>query len=42
MTFNPGEAFQHRVVLEKTWSLFCLTHTYTGFPAVKEDSKQVT
>jgi predicted dehydrogenase len=35
-TFNLQEAIELRKVMETTGSLFCLTHTYTGYPMVKE------
>jgi predicted dehydrogenase len=36
MTFSLAEALELRKVAEKTGKLFCLTHTYTGYPMVKE------
>jgi len=36
MTFSLDEALQLQAVVEKTGNLFCLTHTYTGYPMVKE------
>ncbi|MBC3541422.1 Gfo/Idh/MocA family protein [Rufibacter sediminis] len=36
MTFSLEEALQLREVVERTGNLFCLTHTYTGYPMVKE------
>lgn len=36
MTFSLSEAKQLRLILEKSGKLFCLTHTYTGYPMVKE------
>lgn len=36
MTFSLEEALQLQEVIEKTGNLFCLTHTYTGYPMVKE------
>ncbi|WP_181305851.1 Gfo/Idh/MocA family protein [Rufibacter sp. XAAS-G3-1] len=36
MAFSLEEALQLREVVEKTGNLFCLTHTYTGYPMVKE------
>lgn len=36
MTFSLEEALELRKVVEKTGKLFCLTHTYTGYPMVKE------
>ncbi len=40
MTFNLDEAKALKKVVEETGKLFCLTHTYTGYPMVKE-AKQV-
>lgn len=40
MTFNLQEAKAFKSLVEKTGRLFCLTHTYTGYPMVKE-AKQV-
>ncbi len=36
MTFSLEEALALREVQERTGMLFCLTHTYTGYPMVKE------
>ena len=36
MTFSLEEALKLREVVEKSGKLFCLTHTYTGYPMVKE------
>ncbi|WP_210463904.1 Gfo/Idh/MocA family protein [Rufibacter roseolus] len=36
MTFSLEEALQLREVVSRTGNLFCLTHTYTGYPMVKE------
>ncbi|MCJ8167067.1 Gfo/Idh/MocA family oxidoreductase [Pontibacter sp. E15-1] len=36
MTFSLEEALQLRDVQERSGMLFCLTHTYTGYPMVKE------
>jgi predicted dehydrogenase len=36
MTFSLAEAHELRKVAERTGKLFCLTHTYTGYPMVKE------
>ncbi|MBF9254339.1 Gfo/Idh/MocA family oxidoreductase [Pontibacter sp. 172403-2] len=36
MTFSLEEALALRKVVEQTGKLFCLTHTYTGYPMVKE------
>lgn len=36
MTFSLAEALELREVVNRTGKLFCLTHTYTGYPMVKE------
>jgi predicted dehydrogenase len=36
MTFSLAEAQELREVIASTGKLFCLTHTYTGYPLVKE------
>jgi len=36
MTLNLQEAKELKKVVEKTGRTFCLTHTYTGYPMVKE------
>ncbi|WP_347156900.1 Gfo/Idh/MocA family protein [Pontibacter chitinilyticus] len=36
MTFSLQEALDLQKVVEQTGKLFCLTHTYTGYPMVKE------
>ena len=36
MTFSLKEAYELRKVQEKTGRLFCLTHTYTGYPMIKQ------
>ncbi|WP_439483121.1 Gfo/Idh/MocA family protein [Cyclobacterium plantarum] len=36
MTFNYEEAKALNKIIEDTGLLFCLTHTYTGYPMVKE------
>ncbi len=41
MTFDLSEAKLLREIAEKTGLYFCLTHTYTGFPMVKEARQQV-
>jgi predicted dehydrogenase len=41
MTFNLGEAKELKEVVEITGRIFCLTHTYTGYPMVKEARQQV-
>ncbi len=41
MTFDLAEAKQLQEVAEKSGKLFCLTHTYTGYPMVKEAKQQL-
>lgn len=41
MTFSLEEALELRKVVEQTGKLFCLTHTYTGYPMVKEAKQLV-
>lgn len=41
MTFDLAEAKELQKVVEGTGRLFCLTHTYTGYPMVKEAREQV-
>ncbi|PRY15501.1 putative dehydrogenase [Pontibacter ummariensis] len=41
MTFSLQEALELREVVEKSGKLFCLTHTYTGYPMVKEAKQLV-
>ena len=41
MTFSLEEALTLRDVAEKSGKLFCLTHTYTGYPMVKEARQMV-
>lgn len=36
ITFNLAEAKQLQTIANNTSLLFCLTHTYTGYPMVKE------
>lgn len=36
MTLSLQEAEQLKEIVEKTGLIFCLTHTYTGYPMVKE------
>lgn len=40
-TFNLTEAKELQQVVKSTGKLFCLTHTYTGYPMVKEARQQV-
>ena len=41
MTFDLNEAKELKKIVEKTGNYFCLTHTYTGYPMVKEAKYQV-
>jgi len=41
MTLNIAEAKELKEVVQKTGKYFCLTHTYTGYPLVKEARVQV-
>ncbi|MER3498663.1 MAG: oxidoreductase [Chitinophagaceae bacterium] len=41
MTFNLSEAMDLKEIVESCGKLFCLTHTYTGYPMVKEARRQV-
>ena len=41
MTFDLAEAKQLKDVAAKSGKYFCLTHTYTGYPMVKEARQQV-
>jgi predicted dehydrogenase len=41
MTFNLAEAKELKAIVETTGKYFCLTHTYTGYPMVKEAREQV-
>ncbi|NTS41781.1 Gfo/Idh/MocA family oxidoreductase [Flavisolibacter sp. BT320] len=41
MTFDLAEAKELQKVAEATGRLFCLTHTYTGYPMIKEAREQV-
>lgn len=36
ITFTLAEALQLKEIIHQTGALFCLTHTYTGYPMVKE------
>ncbi len=36
MTLNLAEAKELQKVMERSGKYFCLTHTYTGYPMVKE------
>jgi predicted dehydrogenase len=41
MTFDLAEAKQLKEIAAKSRKYFCLTHTYTGYPMVKEARQQV-
>jgi predicted dehydrogenase len=41
VTFDLAEAKELRSVIEKSRKYFCLTHTYTGYPLLKEARQQV-
>ncbi len=41
MTYSLAEALELKKIVEKAGKLFCLTHTYTGYPMVKEARHQV-
>lgn len=41
MTFDLGEAQQLQSVVERTGRYFCLTHTYAGYPMIKEAREQI-
>jgi len=41
MTFTLDEAKALQQVVEKTGNVFCLTHTYTGYPMVKQAKQMV-
>jgi predicted dehydrogenase len=41
MTFDLREALELKRIVERTGSLLCLTHTYTGYPMIKEARQQV-
>ena len=41
MTFDLTEAKQLKEIAAKSGKYFCLTHTYTGYPMVKEARQQV-
>jgi predicted dehydrogenase len=41
MTFNLAEAKELKDIVEKSGKYFCLTHTYTGYPMLKEARQQV-
>ena len=41
MTFDLKEARELKQIAERSGKYFCLTHTYTGYPMVKEARQQV-
>jgi predicted dehydrogenase len=41
MTISLAEAKELKNIVERTGRYFCLTHTYTGYPMVKEAREQV-
>lgn len=41
MTFDLAEAKELKAVVEKSGKFLCLTHTYAGYPMVKEARQQV-
>jgi predicted dehydrogenase len=41
MTFDLSEAKELKDIVEKSGKLFCLTHTYTGYPMIKEARQQI-
>ncbi len=41
MTFDLSEAKELQSIIEKSGKYFCLTHTYTGYPMLKEARQQV-
>lgn len=41
MTFNLDEAKDLKKIVERTGRYLCLTHTYTGYPMIKEARQQV-
>jgi len=41
MTFDLSEALQLKELVAKKGAIFCLTHTYTGYPMVKEARQQI-
>ncbi|MGA9648358.1 Gfo/Idh/MocA family protein [Pedobacter sp.] len=41
MAFSLAEAKELKTVAEQTKQRFCLTHTYTGYPMVKEAKQQI-
>lgn len=41
MTFDLNEARQLKTIIEKSGKYFCLTHTYTGYPMVKQAKQMI-
>jgi predicted dehydrogenase len=41
MTFDLNEAKQLQQIVEKSGKYFCLTHTYTGYPMIKQARQMV-
>ncbi|MBA2328414.1 MAG: Gfo/Idh/MocA family oxidoreductase [Flavisolibacter sp.] len=41
MTFDLKEAKELKTIVEKSGKYFCLTHTYSGYPMIKEARQQV-
>ena len=41
MTFDLAEAKELKAIVERTGKSFCLTHTYSGYPMIKEAKEQV-
>jgi len=42
MTFNTEEALELEKLVEKTGLVFALTHTYTGYPMIKQAREMIT
>jgi predicted dehydrogenase len=42
ITFSLAEAKMLEKIADETGQLFCLTHTYTGYPMIKEAKQQIT
>src|SRR6476659_1561511 len=41
MTFDLKEAKELQTIVKESGNYFCLTHTYTGYPMIKEAREQV-
>jgi len=41
MTFDLSEAKELKSIVERTGKYLCLTHTYTGYPMIKEARQQI-